>query len=52
MLLRQLKYGTFLQQVECGYRFPALIHVWMASAGMLELFISMSGEATSACKPF
>ena len=45
-------YGTFLQQLECGYRFPALIHVWIASAGVLELFISTSGEATSACKPF
>ena len=44
--------GTFLQQLECGYRFPALIHVWIASAGVLELFISTSGEATSACKPF
>ena len=27
--------GTFLQQLECGYRFPALIHVWIASAGVL-----------------
>ena len=44
--------GTFLQQLECGYEFPALIHVWIASAGVLELFISTSGEATSACKPF
>ena len=44
--------GTFLQQLECGYKFPALIHVWIASAGVLELFISTSGEATSACKPF
>ena len=42
----------FLQQLLCGYRFPALIHVWIASAGVLELFISTSGEATSACKPF
>ena len=25
--------GTFLQQLECGYGFPALIHVWIASAG-------------------
>ena len=37
-------YGTFLQQLECGYKFPALIHVWIASAGVLELFISTSGE--------
>ena len=44
--------GTFLQQLKCGYVFPALIHVWIASAGVLELFISTSGEATSACKPF
>ena len=29
-------YGTFLQQLECGYEFPALIHVWIASAGVLE----------------
>ena len=45
-------YGTFLQQLECGYEFPALIYVWIASAGVLEWFISTSGEATSACKPF
>ena len=46
--------GTFLQQLECGYEFPALIHVWIAaaSASVLEWFISTSGEATSACKPF
>jgi hypothetical protein len=25
-------YGTFLQQLECGYGFPVLIHVWIASA--------------------
>ena len=40
--------GTFLQQVECGYEFPALIHVWIASAGVLEWFIStsfISGES-------
>ena len=36
-------YGTFLQQLECGYEFPALIHVWITSAGVLELFISTSG---------
>ena len=41
-------YGTFLQQLECGYGFPALIHAWIASAGVLEWFISTSGEATSA----
>ena len=35
-------YGTFLQQLECGYGFPALVHVWIASAGVLELFISTS----------
>jgi hypothetical protein len=52
LLLGSFYYGTFLQQLECGYRFPALIHVWIASAGVLELFISTSGEATSACKPF
>ena len=39
------EYGTFLQQLECGYGFPALIHVWIASAGMSELFISTVGEA-------
>ena len=50
--LKNHHHGTFLQQLECGYRFPALIHVWIASAGVLELFISTSGEATSACKPF
>ena len=33
-----LNYGTFLQQLECGYGFPALIHVWIASAGVLEWF--------------
>ena len=38
------RYGTFLQQLECGYEFPALIHVWIASAGVLEWFISTSGE--------
>jgi hypothetical protein len=38
------KYGTFLQQLECGYEFPALIHVWIASAGVLEWFISTRGE--------
>ena len=27
--------------------FPALIHVWIASAGMLEWFISTSGEGNS-----
>ena len=37
------RYGTFLQQIECGYGFPALIHVWIASAGLLEWFISTSG---------
>jgi hypothetical protein len=36
--------GTFLQQLECGYEFPALIHVWIASAGVLEWFISTSGQ--------
>ena len=40
---------TFLQQLQCGYGFPLLIHVWIASACMLELFISMSGEATMGC---
>ena len=43
-----LQYGTFLQQLECGYEFPALIHVWIASAGVLEWFISTSGE--KSCK--
>ena len=40
-------YGTFQQQqqLECGYGFPELIHVWIASAGVLEWFISTSGEA-------
>jgi hypothetical protein len=37
----------FLQQLECGYGFPALIHVWIASAGVLEWFISTSGEAVA-----
>ena len=35
-----------------GYGFPALIHVWIASAGMSEWFISTSGEAMIASKPF
>ena len=52
LLMPLLENGTFLQQLECGYEFPALIHVWIASAGVLEWFISTSGEATSACKPF
>ena len=39
-------------QLECGYGFPALIHVWIASAGMSEWFISTSGEAMIASKPF
>ena len=44
-----LKYNrTFLQQLECGYGFPALVPVWNASAGMFEWFISTSYEATSA----
>ena len=51
-LILQGYYGTFLQQLECGYEFRALIHVWIASAGVLEWFICTSGEATSACKPF
>ena len=38
-------YGTFLQQLECGYEFPALIHVWIASAGVLEWFISTRAVA-------
>ena len=37
------QFGTFLQQLECGYEFPALIHVWIASAGVLEWFTSTSG---------
>ena len=36
----------FLQQLSGGYRFPALIHVCIASAGVLEWFISTSGETT------
>ena len=48
-----LKYnGTFLQQLECGYGFRALIHVWNASAGVLEWFIGTSDEATSARKAY
>ena len=31
-------YGTFLQQLERGYRFPALIHVWIVSAGMSHFY--------------
>ena len=27
-----------LHLIECGYGFPALIHVWISSAGMLEWF--------------
>ena len=42
----------FLQQLSCGYEFPALIHAWIASAVVLEWFISTSGEATRAYKPF
>ena len=30
--IRGLDCGTFLQQLECGYEFPALIYVWIASA--------------------
>ena len=33
-----LRYGTFLQQLECGYKFPALIQVWIASAGVLHKY--------------
>ena len=29
-----IRYGTFLQQLKCGCRFSALIHVWIASAGV------------------
>jgi hypothetical protein len=32
-LKRRKNKGTFLKQPECGYGFPALIHVWIASAG-------------------
>ena len=35
----------FLQQLSCGYEFPALIHAWIASAVVLEWFTSTSGEA-------
>ena len=35
----------FLQQILCGYRFPALIHAWIASAIVLEWFTSTHGEA-------
>ena len=31
---------------KCGYEFPALIHAWIASAGVLQWFISTSGEAS------
>ena len=41
--LEQSTYGTFLQQLECGYEFPALFHVWISSAGVLEWFRTMSG---------
>jgi hypothetical protein len=34
----------FLQQLSCGYRFPALIHAWIASAVVLEWFTSTRGE--------
>ena len=37
----------FLQQLSCGYGFPSLIHVWIASADVLEWFISTSGEAVA-----
>ena len=47
-----VNYGIFLQQLECGYRFLALIHVWIASAGVLELFISTSGEVTQQLRQF
>ena len=43
-------YGTFLQQLKCGYGFPALIHVWIFSARMLEWFISTSGEVVILLK--
>jgi hypothetical protein len=45
-------YGTFLQQLECGYGFPALIHAWIASAGVLEWFISTSGSHISGLQKF
>ena len=32
LMIKRPWYGTFLQQLECGYEFPALIHVWIASA--------------------
>ena len=35
----------FLQQLSCGYEFPALIHVWIASAGVLEWFTSTRAVA-------
>ena len=49
--LGRLAKMIFLQELECGYRFPALIHVWIATAGVLELFIIMSGRLsfTLAC---
>ena len=31
------KYGTFLQQLECEYGFPVLIHAWIASAGSVRM---------------
>ena len=34
----------FLQQLECGYRFPALVHAWIASAVVLEWFTSTPGN--------
>ena len=44
--------GTFPQQLECGYRFPALIHVWIASAGVIELFILLSTSDEAIIHPF
>ena len=34
----------FLQQLSCGYGFPAFIHAWIASAVVLEWFTSRDGR--------
>jgi hypothetical protein len=41
-------YVTFLQQLECGYEFPALIHVWIASGDVLVNYYNTMAEAIQA----
>ena len=41
----------FLQQLSCGYEFPALIHAWIASAVVLEWFTSTRGMSAGNSYP-